>query len=75
MNAIKEGFLNQGQTHQEEYMNPYNSQLGFPDVISIMCSQEQQEILMKALGPNLRTLTKQIPNNEFSKTTVYKITI
>ena len=33
------------------------------------------ELLMEALGPNLRKLLKECPGNVFSKTTVYMITI
>jgi hypothetical protein len=49
--------------------------VGFPDMISHLEGQKSAEILMEALGPNLRKLLKQCPGNIFSKTTVYMITI
>lgn len=44
-------------------------------MISYEESPNSAEILMEALGPNLRKLLKQCPGNEFCKTTVYMITI
>jgi hypothetical protein len=44
-------------------------------MISKIEGPNTSEILMEALGPNLRKLLKQSPNNYFSKTTVYMITI
>lgn len=35
---------------------------GFPQVISILKSPMKNEIILKAQGPNLHTLLKQIPN-------------
>ena len=35
---------------------------GFPKIISIIQGDEKSEILMEALGANLRTLQKQIPS-------------
>ena len=49
--------------------------VGFPDMISHIEGQQSAEILMEALGPNLRKLLKQCPSNVFSKTTVYMIII
>jgi len=51
------------------------SLVGFPEMISYIESNKTAEILMEALGPNLRKLLKQCPGNVFSKTTVYMITI
>lgn len=44
-------------------------------MISHLEGQKSAEILMEALGPNLRKLLKQCPGNIFTKTTVYMITI
>jgi len=49
--------------------------VGFPDMISNIEGQLSAEILMEALGPNLRKLLKQCPGYKFSNTTVYMITI
>ena len=49
--------------------------VGFPEMISYIEGSKSAEILMEALGPNLRKLLKQCPGNVFSKTTVYMITI
>lgn len=40
---------------------------GFPVIISKMESKDQAEILMEALGPNLRKLAQQCPGDGFSK--------
>jgi hypothetical protein len=44
-------------------------------MVSNIDGEKTSEILMEALGPNLRKLLKQSPNNVFSKTTVLMITI
>ena len=49
--------------------------VGFPEMISNIEGPQTAEILMEALGPNLRKLLKQCPGNVFTKTTVYMITI
>jgi hypothetical protein len=48
---------------------------GFPTLISSLEGQNQSEILMEALGPNLRKLLKESPNQHFSKMTIFMITI
>lgn len=48
---------------------------GFPRVISTKESSTSAELLMEALGPNIRKLLKQCPTGFFSKTTTYIITI
>lgn len=48
---------------------------GFPEVISKIETNKQAEILMQALGPNLSKLIKQCPGKQFSKISVYMITI
>lgn len=48
---------------------------GFPDIVSKKDNNKRAEILMQALGPNLRKLVKQCPGKKFSKTTVYMITL
>ena len=57
---------------KDEQLEPL---VGFPDMISHLEGQKSAEILMEALGPNLRKLLKQCPGNIFTKTTVYMITI
>lgn len=49
--------------------------IGFPEMISKIESKETAELLMEALGPNLRKLLAQCPGRLFSRTTVYMITI
>jgi serine/threonine protein kinase len=49
--------------------------VGFPEMISHIEGGKTAEILMEALGPNLRKLLKQCPGNIFTKTTVYMIII
>jgi hypothetical protein len=49
--------------------------VGFPEMISKIESKDTSELLMEALGPNLRKLLAQCPGKIFSKTTVYMITI
>ena len=49
--------------------------MGFPEMISNIEGQESAEILMEALGSNLRKILKQCPGNSFSKKTVYMMTI
>ena len=49
--------------------------VGFPEMISHIEGQKSAEILMEALGPNLRKLSKQCPGNIFSKKTAYMIII
>ena len=44
-------------------------------MVSNLEGDKTSEILMEALGPNLRKLLKQCPNNVFTKTTVLMITI
>lgn len=51
------------------------SYAGFPEVVSRLHNYTQAEILMEALGSNLRKLLKQCPGKCFSSTTVYMITI
>ena len=41
LNALRSGFMSLDQSFSKECMNPYNSMFGFPDVISVMRSQEQ----------------------------------
>mmetsp|Transcript_13148 Transcript_13148/g.20443 ORF Transcript_13148/g.20443 Transcript_13148/m.20443 type:complete len:121 (+) Transcript_13148:210-572(+) len=48
---------------------------GFPEMVSKIEGKDTAEILMKALGPNLRKLLKDCPGHYFSQTTVYMITI
>ena len=48
---------------------------GFPKIISIIRSERKFEILLKAHGPNLRSLLKQIPGEKFSMTSTLKIMI
>lgn len=48
---------------------------GFPALVSNLENHNQAEILMEALGPNLRKLLKQCPGKVFSKTSIYMITI
>lgn len=69
----------------EDYKKKQESQLGkresdemghgFPEVVSKIETNKQAEILMEALGPNLRKLIKQCPGKQFSKISVYMITI
>ena len=49
--------------------------IGYPEMISKIESKETAELLMEALGPNLRKLLAQCPGKLFSKTTVYMLTI
>ena len=49
--------------------------VGFPRLISFLEGPNSTEILMQALGPNLRKLLKECPGGYFSKNTVYMITI
>jgi hypothetical protein len=56
-------------------LDPDENVWGFPVMISNIDGEKSSEILMEALGPNLRKLLKQSPNNVFSKTTVLMITI
>ena len=53
----------------------YDRFTGFPSPISFLEGPKSAEILMEALGPNLRKLVRECPNQKFSKTTVYMITI
>ena len=48
---------------------------GFPEIISKKDNNKRAEILMSALGPNLRKLVKQCPGRKFSKTTTFMITL
>ena len=48
---------------------------GFPEIVSKKDNNKRAEILMQALGPNLRKLVKQCPGKKFSKTTVFMITL
>ena len=48
---------------------------GFPKILSTKESSSSAELLMEALGPNIRKLLKQCPTGLFSKTTTYIITI
>lgn len=64
----------------EEYKKRQNEEgqekiVGFPIMTSNREGQKTAELLMEALGPNLRKLLKECPGNVFSKTTVYMITI
>ena len=66
----------------QEYTNsingpdaPTKTLKGFPKVISILKSEKKYEILLKAHGPNLRSLLQQIPGERFSRTSIYKIII
>jgi len=49
--------------------------IGFPEIISVIESDSSAEILMVALGQNLKKLVRQCPSGYFSPTTVYMITI
>lgn len=48
---------------------------GFPLMESNIKGEETAEILMEALGPNLRKLLRQCPQQTFSKPSVYQIII
>ena len=48
---------------------------GFPEIVSKKDTNKRAEILMQALGPNLRKLVKQCPGKKFSKTTTFMITL
>lgn len=50
-------------------------QLGFPLLISIMEGQTHAELLMEALGANLKSLHCQTANQQFTPATVLKIGI
>jgi len=45
--------------------------VGFPALISSIQGPDSAEILMEALGPNIRKLLKQCPGAVFSKPSVY----
>ena len=49
--------------------------LGFPLLISVMESDKTNEMLIDALGPNLRSLQKQCPNRRFNRATIFKMII
>ena len=49
--------------------------IGYPKLLSALRGPNSAEILMEALGANLRKLLKELPGGVFSKPTVYKITI
>ena len=49
--------------------------IGFPKYVSSLQGTESAEILMEALGPNLKKYLRECPGGVFSKTTVYKIII
>ena len=61
----------------DDYFKKDDSQevKGFPEIVSKKDNNKRAEILMQALGPNLRKLVKQCPGKKFSKTTVYMITL
>jgi hypothetical protein len=68
--------LNQMRSNLPENGNPGEEEfMGFPKMISNLQGASQAEILMEALGPNLRKLLKQCPGKVFSKTSIYMITI
>jgi hypothetical protein len=52
---------------------PKNS--GFPKLVSVKESERNNEILLQALGPNLRSLQKQCPNRRFNRATIFKMVI
>mgnify|MGYP006893281187 CR=1 FL=1 len=60
--------LGQSEADKDKYT-------GFPKFISSLRGPNSAEILMEALGPNLRKLLKECPGGVFSKATVFKIII
>ena len=52
-----------------------NQLIGYPEIVSKKEYDQQAELLMLALGSNLKKLSKECPGGAFSKTTVYMITI
>lgn len=49
--------------------------IGFPKIISEKCNSEQTEILMEALGPNLKSVVRIAPTGQLSLRSVFMITI
>ena len=58
----------------EEY-RPFVSLKGFPKVISLKESNVTFEILMEALGMNLKKILKQSPTKQLSEYTIYNLTL
>ena len=50
-----------------------NKDIGFPVLVSHMEGPNSSEIILEALGPNIRTLLGQCPNGSFSNLTCYKL--
>ena len=50
-----------------------NCEPGFPKLLSYKEVPESAEIILNALGPNLRTLMKQCPYGKFSPPTCFKL--
>ena len=48
-----------------------NSEPGFPQLLSLKKGFEQAEIILKALGPNIKTLMRQCPKGKFSPPTCF----
>lgn len=59
----------------KETRRPSDEEIGFPDMLSYKYNTNTGEILMEALGPNLKVLLNQCQKNVFSKTTIFMITI
>ena len=60
---------------REEMKKKGEKLIGFPAMISNMCNEESAEILIEALGDNLRMLTSELDGNTLSKPSAYKIVI
>ena len=50
-----------------------NREPGFPRLLSFKEGLESAEIIMSALGPNIRTLVRKCPNSNFSAPTCFLI--
>ena len=51
----------------------HDVQHGFPKLLSFQQGENSSEIILEALGPNLKTLMSQCPNKRFSAPTCYKL--
>lgn len=67
-NAITSGLKKQSKDAANKY-------LGFPKCVSSIVGTKSAEILMEALGPNLRKYLRECPGGVFSKPTILKIII
>ena len=72
-----------GQANSHSYLNEMsvllelqkrgNTDTGFPVLLSHKEGPKSSEVILEALGPNLRTLMGQCPNGRFSRPTCYKL--